>query len=115
MECAFANGPVYCDKNWNCGIVNRIRELCYEGQDSMPRGVDYQYCDDQKYATVNVSEVYVGGDWENGTWFARALWVTWYKNRGGTEDMWLLGDEEPRRPTAEELEAIADYYEARTA
>lgn len=90
--------------NWNCATVNAIRDIVYEG--GPPRtGVDYQYCDDQKYATVKVDEV----EFDEGRYLA--LWVSWYKNRGGTDAMWLLSKKgPPRRPTEDELLAICDYY-----
>ncbi len=90
------------DHNWDCQTINKIRDICYEGQD-LPNGVDYQYCEDQKYATIKVDEIGIN---------AKALWVTWYKNRGRTDAMWLLDSyEKPRKPTKEECLKIIDYYE----
>lgn len=107
-RCAFETG-VYSLDNWNCATVNRIRKICYEGQELLP-GVAYQYCDDQKYATL---EVYMAGEVNDVLEGALCLWVTWYKSRGATGDMWLLYDGgEPTRPTEEQLNVIADYYEA---
>lgn len=98
-------GEISCyfdrDHNWNCQTVNKIRDICYEGQD-LPNGIDYQYCEDQKYATIKVDEVGINAD---------ALWVSWYKNRGGTDAMWLLDDGwNPRKPTEKECLKIIDYY-----
>jgi hypothetical protein len=85
--------------NWNCASLSAIRDLVYEGE---PRvGVDYQYCDDQKYATVRLYDHFdaIG---------AIALWVCWYKSRGGTDAVWLLFEKEPpRRPTENECVLIS--------
>lgn len=101
-RCAFTGGNFVAD-NWCCGTAGLIRALCYEGT-TLPPGVDYQYCDDQKYATINISHVEgVGG--------ALALWVSWYKNRGRTDAMWLLFESKPPRPPSEkECRLIFDAY-----
>lgn len=96
-------------ENWNCATINAIRNICYKGQEKMPEGVDYQYCDDMKYATIKIDEVEVSG--EN---FGLALWLTWYKSRGTTDALWILDDTNPpRKPNEEELLAIIDFYEKR--
>lgn len=98
-KCAFRGGKPFSPDNWNCATVGMIRDIVYEGG-VLPSEVDYQWCDDQKYATVNVSQIEELG--------ALALWVTWYKSRGRTEEMWLLtSGEKPRRPTEAECLLIA--------
>lgn len=75
-----------------------IRDLVHEW--SPHKAVDYRYCDDQKYATVFVDEI-------DGADGALALWVTWYKDRGRTDGMWLLSSSKPpRAPTESECLAI---------
>lgn len=92
--------------NWNCATVNAIRDICYEGQPDVP-GVVYQYCDDQKYATINISDI----ETPDGSGLGFALWVLWYKSRGGTDAMWLLDKYEPPRiPTEEECLLIIEHY-----
>jgi hypothetical protein len=100
-ECAFPNNGDFTPANWNCATANALRDLVYEGQAEMPASVDYRYCEDQKYAAVRVYGV---DGLEGGP---LALWVTWYKNRGGTDQMWLLFDDRPpRQPSAREIKAI---------
>jgi hypothetical protein len=100
--CSFRGGS-FNSEGWNCATSDLIRELVYEGQNPMPAGVDYQYCDDMKYTTVNVSHLDIDG--------AMALWVAWYKSRGRTDAMWLLySDQSPRAPTAEECVRIVEAY-----
>lgn len=106
-RCAF-DGQSISD-NWNCATVNAIRGICYEGQSPMPPGVDYQYCDDRKYATIKIDSCIM----PDGSYIGQALWVSWYKSRGTTDALWILSsDLPPRHPTAQELEAIVDYYAA---
>lgn len=100
------------DHNWNCATVNAIRDICYEGQD-LPAGVNYEYCDDEKFATIKIDEV----EDNKGNYIGRCLYVAWYKSRGSTEALWILDGEgdTPRKPTEEELLAIIKYYRAKEA
>ena len=95
-------------ENWNCATLNGIRDICYEGQLTLPEGVHYEYCDGEKFAAINIHEV----EDSKGNYFGRCLYVAWYKNRGGTEALWILDGENdtPRTPTEDELLAIINYY-----
>ena len=100
-KCAFTNGAF--GENWNCATVNMIRDICYECQNSKT-GIDYQYCDDDNYATIKIDDIDIDGR-------PLALWVSWHKRRGATQAMWLLFDSEPpRAPTEKECLLIVDYY-----
>ncbi len=104
-RCAFETGA-FSAENWNCATLNALRDLVYEGQNPMPPGVDYRYCDDQKYATVHIDGVELDGER-----IGLALWVSWYKSRGSTEAVWLLSESAaPRAPTERELLAILAHY-----
>lgn len=96
-KCSFPSAGEFTSDGWNCATANAIRDLC--GQDDPHPAADHRCCEDQHYSTINVSEI----DLPSGD--AYALWVTWYKHRGRTEGMWLLGEDAPRRPT--EADAIA--------
>lgn len=102
-QCGFRNGLF--ERDWNCGIVSLIRGIIYaarEREEGYP-GVHVQYCDDDWWAAINIDEV----DEVEG----ETLWVAWYKNRGATEAMWILYRyKEPRRPSADDLLAIARAY-----
>ena len=101
-RCAFTDGGEYSTDNWNCATVNEIRSITYEGG-KLSRLVDYRYCSDQKYATIKIDDC----DIEDGP---LALWLTWYKNRGATGEIWLLFDgNDPRRPTENDLLEIIRY------
>lgn len=101
--CAFPGGLAWFPDNWRCATDGMIRDIV--DRDDLPDGVTYRYCDDQKYATIDVSEM----DLEYGR--ALTLWVTWYKSRGRTENMWLLSEMDlPRRPTETDLLTIAKHY-----
>lgn len=100
----------YFDKpehNWNCATINAIRDIVYEGHD-LPDGVHYEYCDDEKFATINIHDI----EDDKGNYIGRCLYVAWYKSRGGTEALWILDGEDdiPRQPTEKELIAIIACY-----
>ena len=104
-----SDGSCYFDgeHNWNCATINKIRELCHEGQE-LKRGIHYEYCDNEKFATFNIHEV----EDSKGNYIGRCLYVAWYKCRGGTEALWILDGEDdiPKKPTENELLAIIRYY-----
>ena len=118
-RCAFDNkNRLFQEDNWSCATVEGIRDLCYEGQAKLPPGVDYQYCDDQKYASINIDKVEL-----EGSGIGLCLWLTWYKSRGSTDEMWLMNPRNaildspyplgaPRPPTEDEVLAITAYYKA---
>ena len=102
-------------RNWNCATLNGIRDICYEGPGQLPKserlratGVHYEYCDDYKFATINIHDVQDSKE----NYFGRCLYVVWYKNSGATEALWILDGENdtPRTPTEDELLAIINYY-----
>jgi len=101
ISCYFDNPK----NEWNCQTVGLIRDLVYEGQE-LKHGIQYQYCEDQKYATIKIDDIQL-----NGNYIGLALWVSWYKQRGSTDALWILDAlNKPRKPTEEELLAIAKYY-----
>lgn len=108
-RCGFT-GPAatfFSTDNWNCATLERLRELVFEGQE-LPAGVDYQYCNDQKYATVHIDDVRIDGEP-----FGLAMWLTWYKSRGTTEAVYVLDSTAPpRAPTEAEVIAVVEHYEA---
>ncbi len=104
-NCAF-NDREFDTDNWNCDTCNDIREICSDWNQEFPDGVQYRYCDDQKYATMDINEIELDDECIGMT-----LWVSWYKSRGRTEEMWILEvGRDPRRPTEKELLAIIDFY-----
>lgn len=90
--------------NWNCAKLNQLRDLVEDREDSR---IHRCYCaiGDQSYTTIDVSAV---EDLDMG---AYCLWLTWYKSRGRTEQVWLLFDSQPpRRPTYDELCLILSEF-----
>jgi len=107
IRCPFQDSEEFSDENWNCGIINQIRELCELAMEGTDKRLHYQYCDDQKYVTINIDNIEL-----DDRSIGMCLWVTWYKSRGRTDDMWILDSRAaPRRPKFEELKKIIDYYE----
>ena len=101
IQCYFSNS----NNEWNCQTVNLIRDLVYEGQE-LKHGIQYIYCDDQKYATIKIDDVRI-----QDVRIGLTLWLTWYKQRGHTEALWILDEyNKPRKPTEEELLEIVKSY-----
>ena len=108
-KCAFGEGAFNPD-NWNCATAGAIRNICgaYDRND-LPEGVCRTWDEDQNYATILIP-MYV--ERPDGRHFGSILYVEWYKSRGCTEEMWLLGVK-PRVPTEKECLAIIAYYQNR--
>ena len=92
-RCAFKEG-VFDPSNWNCATANLIRDLMAT--------VALRYLDQsQGLIVVDVDDIKAIG-----------LYVTWYKRRGETEQMWLMSDDNPpRRPTLKECQAILKHLQ----
>lgn len=104
QKCAFSNGPEWSADNWNCATTGLIRRLFDGSEDgTLPEGVVLQWINDQ-----NTGMICAQGIADDRP---LSLWVTWYKNRGRTEQMWLMFDNKPpRRPTEDELVRLAGLY-----
>jgi len=102
IECCFQDSTIFSQQNWNCGIINEIRDLCRKAIDEEDYRMAHQYCEDQHYVTIKTDDI---GE------IGLCLWVSWYKQRGATEAMWILNEEDPpRQPTFDELVEIVNYY-----
>lgn len=100
-KCPFAANDAF-GENWNCGIINKVRDLCAEV---------FVYCDDQYYATLGIHDA----EDDDGEFIGLALWVTWYKRRGATDAMYILDSHgPPRNPTYRELELIVKHLSVTT-
>lgn len=108
INCPFQDGDIFNSNNWNCGIIGKIRDLCDLAIESNDTRFHYRYCDDQKYATIDVSEVLF---YEDSPGYL-TMWVTWYKSRGGTDAIYLLDSyRTPVIPTFDLLEKVVQYYQ----
>lgn len=109
-KCAFVSGPFSAD-NWNCATASAIRGIVpsHYGDDELPRGVRHIYNEDENYATILI----VDAARPDGVWFGDILYLQWYKHRGQTADMVLLGRNPPRPPTESECLAIIERYQDR--
>lgn len=107
-RCAFPDGGPFTSDNWNCATAGAIRDLIGDYPGKPRPGVHRDYAGDQTYATVRL-------DADSATLEdvqAHALYVSWYKSRGRTGAMLLMGDEDwpTRPPTETEALAILKYY-----
>ena len=92
------------DGNWNCATINAIRDICDDWGEGFPDGIYFTFCDDEKYAVIKIDEI------DTEDWIGYCLYVQWYKHRGHTDALWILGEGNPSNPTEEELLAILKYY-----
>lgn len=106
-KCAFENEHAFSEDNWNCATANAIRDL-FDGEWELPFSFSRRY-EDQNEASVSVADI----DLE--TCSADTLWIGWYKRRGRVEQMWLLGDGDPCRPSLGDCEAILQHFGALVA
>lgn len=103
QKCAFASGPEWSQDNWNCATTGLLRSL-FDDNSKLPEGVSHQWGDDQNTGMVCAQ----GLKSEDRP---LSMWMTWYKSRGRTEQMWLMFDNKPpRRPTEAEIVALASLY-----
>jgi hypothetical protein len=103
-KCAFTEG-VFTRENYRCATADLIRDIT-EIEDNP--NIHRVFCEsEERYATINVDDIDALG--EEG--HPLALWVQWYKNRGGTQGMLLMFENAPPRPPTEaECVAIIEYY-----
>lgn len=115
--CAFQHGKPFSPDNWSCATADMVRDLVGRvglWDDRAPvDGIvkDWTSGGDQSYAVIRLDN-----DYEIDVERAHCLYVTWYKRRGRTGGLWLLGDEDdgpPRPPTEAEVLAILAHYERR--
>jgi hypothetical protein len=110
-KCAFQHGQPFSPDNWNCATVARVRALLrFEHDDHGPDGLKKDWSAEgyQSYATLRLDDWFEFGDVP-----IHALYITWYKNRGRTGGMWLIGDEDsgpPRAPVEAEVVLILKHY-----
>ncbi len=110
-KCGFTSGQ-FAEANWNCALVNEIRELATRTGDYR---INRQCEENQQYASISLLDINTLPEKDgNGRMNSQpvCLWVGWYKNRGRTEAMWLMFETlPPRAPTEEECRAILNAYE----
>lgn len=110
-ECSFQHGRPFSPDGWNCATVDKIRDILrIEHGKPRPDGISLDWSAEgyQSIAMIRTDPDYI-----ETSIHAYALYVTWYKDRGRTGGMWLMGDEEnpvPVPPTEAEVLAIAEYY-----
>lgn len=106
-RCAFVGGGDYNPNNWCCMTVEMLRDYIGEFGSNEQKRVDYRCYNhqadnpDRHYATIELpelEEIHIEGE------TPLALWVTWYKRGGATDEMWLLYRELPaKRPSYKEF------------
>lgn len=113
IQCPFSNSMFFNEDNWNCGIVSQIRDICDYAANNTHNRLHYVYCDDMKYCIIDTFHILENSEEDTKADLGYCLFVKWYKNRGGTDQMMLMGtntDFEIRTPTFKDLKLISDYY-----
>lgn len=100
-KCYFDGNP---EDNWHCATLDAIRDLCSPFKDKLPEGIQVQFCDDEWYSTIKIDNLFI-----DGPYIGLCLYLSWYKSRGRTDQIYIMGDT-PRKPTEEELLRIINYY-----
>ena len=107
--CYFENA----ENNWNCATVNAIRDIFapygwWVELDNLPKGVTVILAEDTTCGLIRIDEI--DAMYEERDEWVGCLYAQWYKRRGRTDCLWILGDDEPRKPTEKELLAIIEHY-----
>lgn len=110
--CAFEKASFNSD-NWNCKTVDLVRDYFGEYGDDCGLSAVYRWREDQSIGMLDIPDI----DWEpesDRDGAPLSLWVTWYKRRGRTEQMWLMYDDAPpRQPTEPEILMIMEAVKSR--
>lgn len=89
---AFTAGPFSPD-NWRCATVRKLRDLVESTATGRPlSGIALWYCADQSYATVHLGAMPLPEEQLEQGAQPLTLWLTGYKERGATEQLWLLSE-----------------------
>jgi hypothetical protein len=104
IKCPFQDSEEF-GNNWNCGLIIKIRQLCNIVVEDTHLNMSHQLIEEQHYVFIKIDGVI--------EILGEVLMVSWYKNRGRTDAMWLLSDvDDPVKPTQTDLEKILKYYDA---
>lgn len=110
-KCSFPNGGEFTSEGWNCATAELIRELCprFEKAESVRVSGPF-WNEDQYWAAIDLRCI----ELTRGN--ALTLWISWYKGRGRTDEMWLLSDNDaPWRPDEDDIIQIASMIARETA
>ena len=90
--------------NWRCGILQQIRSL----KDLENPNIQHNMVWDTNILTINISSIFVEDEFVED--IPLTLWIAWYKNRGKTDQVALLGNFPSRPPTFRELKKIVEFF-----
>ncbi len=96
-QCGFDAGGFFNPKNWNCALLNKLRDIAEE------KGLEYR--DDMDCGSIGV--VPCSGD----NWCGYIV-MTWYKNRGATGMAVFMDDDRaPIMLTLQIAEEAIEYWD----
>jgi len=105
-ECAFTEDGRFTGDNWNCALMNALRELVSPSREEpFPYGASFWDED------MNTGVIYVPDpDFEGGELRGALVVLEWYKSRGRTDSFRIVKDGKVRVGTEEDALFIAEYF-----
>jgi hypothetical protein len=104
-KCAFRAGR-FCADNWMCATMTALRTL-FDDCDPLNESTVPIIVDEQRYVMLPVADIFYRDNEPNYD----VLCVGWYKDRGRTETLVLLGDAVIcPNPSEKDLERILNFY-----
>ena len=105
--CAFNENGTFREHNWNCFLMNKIRVLMGQQDESAPGQCWWD--DDQNYGVLYVST------WADGIWgesYLKGCFILmdWYKSRGATDSFRILEGDTIRLGTEKDAEELIRLY-----
>jgi len=88
-NCAFGEDGFFKHDNWNCFLMNKVRSLCSQWDDSGP-GINMWH-DDSYIGVIPIRD-----DACESPLSGRFAVLTWYKSRGKTDGFWITDGYEMR-------------------
>ena len=93
--CAFPHG-VFDKRNWNCATMNRLREIV-KSEDN-----EFTFYHRDDYITNSIGIIFCGSGFDAEV-EGLTLIMKWYKDRGATDNAFLLDESGRIMPLTEEL------------
>ena len=92
-RCGFTKSGQFTTDNWNCKLLNDLRDLAGE---EMCGG---HFCDDQKLYVKALPDFFADRKFD-------FVVISVYKFRGRTSGVWIISDDRIRWPTEDEVKKI---------
>jgi len=105
--CAFDENGNFQESNWNCFLMNALRDLVNPYRDDIFLNAECFWMDDIYRGIIYIS----GPESKTGKLQGAFAILKWYKSRGRTDGFWILKDDKLRKGTEEDALIIAELYQ----